>query len=77
MENGKRGEMPDCTYSSDCFFYKEGYRHHPTGRFLREDFCYKGPSFCAINIAFNALGEEEMPPDLLPQETDRIKQFLI
>jgi hypothetical protein len=69
--------MSDCPYRSDCFFYKEGYKNHPTGRFMREDYCHKAPAFCAINIAFNALGAEHIPPDLLPHETDRIKQFLI
>jgi hypothetical protein len=44
---------------------------------LRQDFCYKGPSFCAINIVFNTLGAEHIPSDLLPHETDRIKEFPI
>jgi hypothetical protein len=69
--------MPKCTYSRDCLFFKEGYLHHPTGRFLREDFCHKEPSYCAINMVFDALGTDSIPPDLLPHETDRIKQFLI
>jgi hypothetical protein len=68
--------MPACIYSRKCFFFKEGYLRSPTGNFLREDFCYRGPSFCAIYMVFGALGTDSIPPDLLPHETDKIRRFL-
>jgi hypothetical protein len=48
----------------------------PTARFLKDTYCLKDPSFCARFIVFDASGEESIPADLLPHETDKIKHLL-
>jgi hypothetical protein len=67
----------ECELRDRCGFYNDEIAGMPpTARFLKDTYCLKDPSFCARFIVFDASGEESIPADLLPHETDKIKHLL-
>jgi hypothetical protein len=69
--------VAECELRNRCGFYNdEIVGMPPTARFLKDTYCLKDPSFCARVIVFDVSGEESIPADLLPHETDKIKHIL-
>jgi hypothetical protein len=69
--------VAECELRDRCEFYNDEIAGTPpTARFLKDTYCLKDPSCCARFIVFDSSGEEKIPADLLPHETDRIKHIL-
>jgi hypothetical protein len=60
----------------DCPFFQGDVPEAPRiSDYLISTYCLGDYSFCARHIALHEFGPEEVPHDLLPHETDRIKKM--
>jgi hypothetical protein len=65
-------EMAICELTDKCYFFNE---YLPTMKAvaegLKDMYCRGDNSECARLIVYNALGVEELPPELFPNEVEK------
>ncbi len=69
--------MPLCICMPTCPFYNDKMARMPAmAERMRQHYCLTDNQDCARFMVRNALGAERVPPDLLPDETDRAKALI-
>ena len=63
--------MPDCKLTEKCLFFNNRMAAMPSMADLFKDrFCRSGGSGCARYVVCEALGRENVPPDLYPNDLE-------
>jgi hypothetical protein len=64
--------MPDCKLIEGCVFFNDKMQNKPvSAEMLKKNFCKGKNTHCARYIVFEALGKENVPADLFPNDIER------
>lgn len=66
-----------CEFISGCPFFQHKMAQMPaTADIYRKTYCRGNPEACARLLVRRALGPENVPPDLMPNQTERAQALL-
>ena len=69
--------MTDCELIAGCIFFNDKMSEFPvTAERMKRDYCKGDNSSCARYRVFKALGRQNVPKDLFPNDTDRANKML-
>lgn len=69
--------MAECELLKGCIFFNDKMKNMPgTANILKAQYCQSDNNKCARYMVFQALGRENVPRDLFPQQVDRAKQII-
>jgi hypothetical protein len=69
--------MGDCELIEKCMFFNDTMANMPgTAASFKRQYCREDSSSCARYRAFKALGREKVPPDLFPNQVDKVDQII-
>ena len=69
--------MRDCNFMPECGFYHDKLNNMPpVAEFMKMEYCHKHPYLCARQVHCNALGLNNVPGDLMPNETGKVKYLI-
>jgi len=69
--------MADCENLSGCPFFNDAIPNMPiTEQHLKSIYCTDQPQTCARYIVGKALGKEQVPLDLFPDELSRAERII-
>jgi hypothetical protein len=69
--------MADCELLSKCIFFHDKMANMPaTAASFKRKYCQGDNSNCARYMVFKALGREQVPADLFPNQEDRAKEVI-
>lgn len=69
--------MPDCKLLAGCSFFNGMMKNMPaTAELLKERYCRTDNTECARYIVFSALGRENVPIDLAPNNIARARAIV-
>lgn len=70
--------MPACRFMEQCIFFIKNMSEMPsTAEIIKTRYCKEGGNpACARFMVCEKLGMEKVPPDLLPNQMDRIDEIL-
>jgi hypothetical protein len=61
--------MADCENLLGCPFFNDAIPHMPlTAQYLKSTYCTDKPHMCARYMVCKALGKDQVPLDLFPEE---------
>ncbi|MBN1646465.1 MAG: hypothetical protein JW874_00410 [Spirochaetales bacterium] len=64
--------MSDCEIAKSCPFFNDKMANMPADSAkLKENYCKSNSLHCARFMVYQALGENKIPPDLLPNEKEK------
>jgi len=70
--------MDKCDYFDECSFFDDNYKNMPvTIAVSKVKYCELNFEYCARYIATKILGQEKVPNDLLPHQTDRVFRIIL
>jgi len=78
-KDGGREEVPavQCVCLEQCLFFNDRMRNMPTtAGVLKHQYCLGEWMECARYVVFKEFGREAVPPDLFPDETERVSGVL-
>ena len=65
--------MGDCEYVQGCLFFTDKLESMPSvSELLKNEYCRGRFRECARYQVLKAVGRERVPPDLFPQQGDRV-----
>jgi hypothetical protein len=77
LQNGETEAMADCVCLPKCLFFNDKMARMPTtAEHMKQRFCLGDPTSCARYKIFLALGREQVPPDLYPNNVQRAETIL-
>lgn len=70
--------MSKCVLTKECVFFKDKMADMPyTASVIKAKYCEgEGGATCARYLAFEQLGIDNVPQDLLPNQTEKMKELL-
>jgi hypothetical protein len=69
--------MADCTLLAKCIFFNDKMASMPTtSHLLKKKYCQGDNSTCARFMVFSALGREQVPPTLYPNDGAQAHKIL-
>lgn len=69
--------MADCELLATCIFFNDKMQNYPfAADHMKQVYCRKGEQECGRYMVFSALGRENVPTDLFPNDTERAKKII-
>ena len=69
--------MSDCENLLGCPFFNDAIPHMPiTAHYLKSIYCMDKPQTCARYIVRQALGKDQVPLDLFPEELTKAEMII-
>ena len=69
--------MHECPRLGECAFFLEKMGAMPLStEMLKEEYCRNNYTICARYVVFLALGKDNIPQDLFPNEPNRAREIL-
>lgn len=69
--------MANCVLIEKCIFFNDKMASMPTAaNIMKKKYCLQDSSHCARFMVFSALGRENVPPDLFPNDESRAKTII-
>lgn len=69
--------MADCSLMETCIFFNDRMASMPSIAGLYKDrYCRTDNSGCARYVVFKALGRENVPPSLYPNDLDKARAII-
>ncbi len=69
--------MNDCPSIQACPFFNDKMKGMPsTAEMYKKKYCHTDYVNCARFMVSKAIGKENVPIDLFPNQTDRVKQII-
>lgn len=70
-------KMADCEFLESCPFFKGTLLNMPAmASYFKSEYCQRNFTACARYMVRQALGKEQIPPDLYPDETNRAERLI-
>ncbi len=69
--------MTNCTLLTTCIFFNDKMAHMPvTADVLKNKYCRAKYAECARYMVMEAMGRQNVPPNLIPGQTDLARQII-
>ena len=69
--------MADCELIQGCLFFNNKMKDMPaTAEILKDRYCKSDFMACARHRVFKALGRSKVPPDLYPQQSEKVDEII-
>jgi hypothetical protein len=70
--------MAECVCVAGCIFFNDKMANMPSmADIYKERYCKGDSTQCARYVVFKALGRENVPGDLYPNDLDRAEKLLV
>lgn len=70
-------QMAECQLTEKCIFFNDRMSHMPgMAEIYKDRYCRDDHDMCARYMVFKALGRENVPFDLFPNERDRALEVI-
>ncbi len=67
----------DCELLPTCIFFNDRMVNMPsTAAIFKQRYCKGDHPACARHMVFKALGREKVPPDLFPNQPERVRDLV-
>jgi hypothetical protein len=74
---GKELAMANCEMIEKCIFFNDQMANMPsTSAVYKKIFCQQDWSTCGRYLVFKAVGRENVPKDLFPNQSDRAAEII-
>jgi hypothetical protein len=69
--------MAECECLPTCVFFNDQMKGlEAVKEMMKRRYCLEDNSDCARYIVFKELGKGQVPPDLIPNQTDRVSKII-
>lgn len=69
--------MAECELIQGCIFFNNKMQGMPaTAELLKKRYCQNAFATCARYMVFKALGRPKVPPDLFPQQAEKVEEII-
>ena len=69
--------MADCEFLATCPFFNDMMPDRPaTAEVFKKQYCKGNSDTCARHIVLKAVGQEKVPSDLYPNQSERIEEII-